>query len=68
MSKVSLLIKEVVKCGKSKYWIAKNCNVSWQTVHMWSRGVFEPSRENQMKLDLALKIAKENGCTNRNKW
>ncbi len=63
MSKYTHIIEGIKKLGKSKYWIAKNCNVSWQTVHMWSKGVFSPSRENEMKLDLAFRVAKENNLT-----
>jgi hypothetical protein len=62
MLKGARVIKEIVRLGKSKYWIAKNCHVSWNTVHMWSRGVFEPNRGNLLKLDLALKIAAQNGA------
>ena len=27
----------------SKYTLAKRIEVSWNTIHMWYRGVFEPS-------------------------
>ena len=38
--------------GYSKYRIAKECHVSWNTVHMWDRGIFTPSVKNQEKLRL----------------
>lgn len=29
----------------SKWKIAKLCDVSWQTVHMWDKGIFNPKKE-----------------------
>lgn len=36
--------------GLSKYRIAKELKVSWQTVHAWERGFFSPSSERKEKL------------------
>ena len=35
----------------SKYEIAKNCKVSWNTVSMWYKEVFLPNKENNVKLE-----------------
>lgn len=35
----------------SKYGLAKKIGVSWNTVHMWYLGVFEPSQKHEEKLD-----------------
>lgn len=54
----SNLIKELKK-HMSKYKIASELNVSWQTVHMWEKGVFKPS-EDKMQILISL----ERGCKN----
>jgi len=50
MSSAKEIIKRIVSSGGSKYRIAKLCEVSWQTVHMWSREVFQPKESNLKKL------------------
>lgn len=37
------LIKKLQDQGYSKWRIAKEINVSWQTVNLWSKGVFQPT-------------------------
>lgn len=37
------LVKKLQAQGYSKWRIAKEINVSWQTVNLWSRGVFQPT-------------------------
>ena len=37
------MIEELVKQGISKYRIAKECGVTWNTVQAWYRGFYEPS-------------------------
>jgi len=44
------IIKRVTAVGVTKYQIAKTCDVTWQTVHMWSRGVFKPNKDRFEKL------------------
>ena len=46
------LIQELVdKYNCSKYSIAKDLRVSWNTVHMWYREVFEPSKEKEAQIE-----------------
>lgn len=44
MNKVKNLVDNL---GFSKYEIAKKIGVSWNTVHMWYLGVYEPSLEHK---------------------
>jgi len=37
--------------GFTKWKIAKELNVAWHTVHMWDKGIFKPTKENEKKLD-----------------
>jgi DNA-binding XRE family transcriptional regulator len=48
----SRIIKELKK-KMSKYKIAQKLDVTWQTIHMWEKGVFKP-REDKMKILLKL--------------
>ena len=38
------LIKKLQQQGFSKWRIAKEINVSWQTVNLWAKGVFQPTQ------------------------
>lgn len=44
------LIQKLKEQGMTKWKISKEVHVSWQTVHMWDRGVFSPSSEKMEKL------------------
>ena len=44
-TKTSEIIATLKKNGVTKWRISKLMNVSWQTVHMWDRGMFEPKPE-----------------------
>ena len=46
----SHVIKKLRQLGATKYAIAKECGVSWQTVHMWELGVFAPKESYSTKL------------------
>ena len=59
MGNAASIIRTLKKRGVTKYRIAKDVGVTWQTIHMWSRDVFKPSREHQMKLELMDKITQE---------
>ena len=37
------LIKRLQEKGYSKWRIAKDLCVSWQTVNLWAKGVFQPT-------------------------
>lgn len=41
--------------GFSKYKIAKKVGVSWNTVHFWIKGIYNPELENRKKLKKLLK-------------
>lgn len=43
MDTKSIRLKE----GLSKYAFAKKLKVSWQAVHMWERGVWQPNEKNK---------------------
>ena len=40
-------VKELLDKGWSKYKIAKEMGVSWNTVHLWSKGVFKLSAKHE---------------------
>jgi len=45
------IIREICqRRGWSKYKIAKEIGVSWNTVHLWDKEVWEPNKENTKKL------------------
>jgi len=44
------IITKLRKQGITKYQIAKECGVKWQTVHMWEKGVFEPREKHRERL------------------
>jgi len=39
------------KKGISKYRIAKELNVSWNTVSLWIKGVYKPTSKHQRRLN-----------------
>lgn len=49
---VKILVDEK---GFSKYNIAKLVGVSWNSVHMWYLGIFEPQERSKAKLEGILK-------------
>ncbi len=42
MNKTQGIIKQLKKNGWTKWQIKKACNVAWNTVHMWDKGLYEP--------------------------
>ena len=44
-------VEQLMKLGWSKYRIAKELSVSWQTVNNWYRGRFQPSQTYAVKLE-----------------
>lgn len=44
------LIKKLKAKGITKYKIAKVVGVTWQTVNMWDKEVFEPKKDKIQKL------------------
>lgn len=54
------VVVELVKAhGWSKWAIAREIGVSWQTVAFWYKGVYKPKGEHQSKLDSVYRIEKE---------
>ena len=50
------LIKKLRKQGMTKYKIAKEVGVTWQTVNMWEKEVFRPKQDKLDKLQALLKV------------
>lgn len=45
------IIKEICqRRGWSKYKIAKEIGVSWNTVHLWDKEVWAPNKKNSKRL------------------
>ena len=44
------IIKLLKEKGISKWRIAKEIGVTWQTVHMWEKEIFKPSDDKMEKL------------------
>ena len=42
----------------SKYAFAKKLDVSWNTVHFWERGIWQPNRKNKKEIRKLLKLAR----------
>ena len=53
MNKTQEVIQELKKRGITKWKMAKACGVSWQTIHNWERGMFQPKKE---KADILTKM------------
>lgn len=51
-------IEELLKRGFSKYRIAKETGVSWNTVQLWSKGIYKPKLKHSEKIKKLL-IEKE---------
>lgn len=49
------IIKKLRQKGMTKYRIAKEVGVTWQTVNMWEKDVFIPKADKQSKLEALLK-------------
>lgn len=47
------IIKNLKRLGMTKWRIAKETNVSWNTVNQWEKGTFKP-REDKMKILIQL--------------
>lgn len=59
------LTKRIVDKGFfSKYRIAKELGVSWNTVHMWYLGIFKPRPERNLLLTMLYKGGKDVKKTN----
>lgn len=48
------LLQKLKKQGYSKWKISKSLNVAWQTVHMWDKGTFKPTKEHKEALEAML--------------
>lgn len=61
MNKIGITktIDELLKLGYSKYRIAKECGVSWQTVQMWYKGVYEPTESRIVQILKVIEKAKQ---------
>lgn len=44
------MIDELLRRGVSKYKIAKKVGVSWNTVQLWHKGIYQPRVEHLEKL------------------
>ena len=46
------IVKEICqRRGWSKYKLAKEIGVSWNTLHFWDKGIWKPNKKNQGKLE-----------------
>ena len=52
-------IQQLIGRGLTKYWIAKKLGCAWNTVDMWSRGVWKPNKNYSDKLYQLWKSVKE---------
>ena len=43
-------LEKLLEYRVSKYAIAKHCCVSWNTVNLWSKGAFQPTKEHKQAL------------------
>ena len=43
-------VDALLRLGVSKYAISKSCRVSWTTVNMWLKGVFNPDPQHEALL------------------
>ena len=50
INKTQETILDLKSHGYSKYKMAKELNVSWQTIHMWHKGMFVPAKDKMDKL------------------
>ena len=51
MNKTQEFISALRKKGLSKWRISKELSVSWQTIHMWEKGVFQATKNNIQRLE-----------------
>ena len=51
------LVKRLKQQGLTKWAIAKQIGVSWQTIHMWEKETFKPTIAHQTQLEELLEIA-----------
>ena len=52
-------IEELLKRGFSKYKIAKEIGVSWNTVQLWSKKIYSPKSEHLEKIKELLREQNE---------
>lgn len=43
-------IKKLIDSGMTKYAIAKELDVAWNTVHLWEHGMWKPTKQNAEKV------------------
>ena len=48
------LLSQLTKSGMTKWKISKELHISWNTVRLWERGIFNPRPE---KLEVLKKLA-----------
>lgn len=50
------IVKEICqRRGWSKYKLAKEMGVSWNTIHLWDKEIWKPKIESQKKLEEILR-------------
>ena len=49
------IVKQLKDKGFTKWKISKSIGVSWQTINMWEKEVFKPTKDNLEKLNSLLK-------------
>lgn len=50
------MLQEILSSKEmSKYRLARIIGVRWATLHLWIKGVYSPSEENQVKIDYLYK-------------
>jgi len=52
------VIEELRQRGFSKYKIAQKTGVSWNTVHLWVKGIYNPNPEHLRGLKELLELTK----------
>lgn len=50
MNEAHKIISQLKDKGFTKWAIAKKIHVTWHTIHMWEKEVFNPSNINMLKL------------------
>lgn len=52
------LVQELQAAGLTKYRIAKEVGVTWNTVYLWSKEAYSPNAEHQEALEELVRIVK----------
>lgn len=57
-TKTQEILARLLGDGMTKYQIAKILHVSWQTVHMWHKGIYNASNTKLKKLNIMTRQSK----------